>query len=351
MIRNLLTVSVSLAALGVPAASASTPETANVERIAADRLAISWSDTGPIDVFVSKLPDATIGDATLVSGDDRDGRHELSVGSAERPYILLRKQSGDIVRVAERAVDLEQGSNFRDIGGYPAADGKHVRWGLIYRSGGTPLLTEADVAEVQSLGIQMFDLRSTEERVIAPTRVEGVPYMAIGYSMTSMADVKATDEPWIGRVYRNFPTRLAPHMRLLFAELIDGGSPVAYNCSAGQDRTGFTTAMILSALGVPRDIILEDFHLSTTYRRPEYEMPKIDPVVHAGNPAAMFFAKYQQDPAAAKPKPLMEPDGTPFLAYSFDEIEKRWGSVEAYLEKEAGVGPAQLAALRARYLQ
>src|SRR3546814_16616904 len=79
-----------------------------------------------------------------------------------------------MIRVAERALPLEHGSNFRDIGGYPAAGGKHVRWGMIFRSGGTPLLNDADEQRIGALKLgEMVDLRSSEERVLAPTRISG----------------------------------------------------------------------------------------------------------------------------------------------------------------------------------
>src|SRR3546814_19114116 len=100
--------------------------------------------------------------------------------------------------------------------------------------------------------------------------------------------------------------------------------------------------MIMSALGVPREVIYKDYLLSTGYRKPLYELPKIDPVAQADNPAAMFFVKYQQSPEAAKPKPLVDGQNQPFLVQAFDEVEKRWGSVEAYLEKAVGVRPVEL---------
>jgi protein-tyrosine phosphatase len=138
---------------------------------------------------------------------------------------------------------------------------------------------------------------------------------------------------------------------MLFSELLQRDVPVAYICSAGQDRTGFTTAMILSALGVPRDVIMKDYLLSTTYRQPQFEMPPIDPAMQASNPVAKMFAMAQKDPKMTKAQPLVEADGTPFLAFAFREIDEKWGSVDAYLQAELGVGPAQIAALRAAYLE
>ena len=337
--------------LSTAAAQALPPANALVSRSDGDTLTVSWTDPDPVDLLVSDDPAATVRQARPVSTDDRDGRETVKAKAGERAYFLIRdRKSEDLVRVAERLLPLQQGSNFRDIGGYPAAGGRHVRWGLIYRSGGQPLLTDADVAEIQSLKLtSLVDLRSSEERVIAPTRIDGVPYQAVGYSMSSLMGGGA---PKNGEgVYRRMPAMLAPQLKLVFADLLAKKGAIAYNCSAGQDRTGFVTAMILSALDVPRDVIVADYHLSTTYRRPEWEMPKIDTVAQANNPVAMMFAKYQQNPAAAKPQPLKDPDGTAFLTYAFDEIEKRWGSVDAYLEQEAGVSKIDRAALRATYLE
>ena len=332
-------------------AHAASVEAPSVARTAPDAVTVSWTDKDTVDVFVSDDPAATPDKAKLVSKQDRDGMETVAVTPGERVYFLLKDhRSGQTVRVAERVLPLQQSSNLRDIGGYPAAGSKHVRWGLIYRSGGQPMLSDADLKAIGSLRLaNLIDLRSSEERVIAPSRIDGVPYQAVGYSMMTLTGGRT---PKNGEsVYRKMPGMLAPQLRLVFQDLLAKKGAIAYNCSAGQDRTGFVTAMILSALGVPRDTIVTDYHLSTTYRRPEWEMPRIDTAAMANNPVALMFAQYQKNPAAAKPQPLKDPDGTAFLSYAFDEIDKRWGSVDAYLEQEIGVTKVDLAALRAAYLE
>jgi len=321
-----------------------------VSRVAPGQLTVSWTDPDPVDVLVSSDPAAKPEQMKLVSRADKDGRETVSAAPGERLYFLLKDRSGQTMRVGERALPLMQASNFRDVGGYPAAGGKHVRWGLIYRSGGQPLLTDADVAQVGTLGLaHQVDLRSSEERALAPSRITGVPYEAIGYSMAALVASGAASNG--EAVYRKMPLMLAPHLKLVFRDLLARDGAIAYNCSAGQDRTGFVTAMILTALGVPRETILADYHLSTALRRPEWEMPKINAAAHPGDAAAQLFAGYQSSPAAAKPQPLKAADGTAFLSYAFDEIESKWGSVDAYLEKEAGVSHADIAKLRAAYLE
>lgn len=343
-------------------AFADTPANPVVERIAPDRLKVSWTDRNGVDIYMADRADATFDAAKLVSANDRDGIHEMAVAPGTRSYFLLRDhKDGASARTAERLLPLEHGSNFRDIGGYPAASGKHVRWGMIYRSGATALLTEADMKTVEGIKLaNLVDLRSSEERQLAPTRIYGVPYHAVGYSMSAITNAMVTAPAATagqampsngGALYRRMPQMLAPQMRLLFARLLAKEGPLAYNCSAGQDRTGFATALILSALGVPRDTIIADYHLSTRYRRPEYEMPKFDPAAFPDNAAAQMFSRYRRDPAAAKPQPLKEADGTAFLSFALDEIDKHYGSVEGYLDKELGVSAIDVAALRASYLE
>jgi len=329
-------------------------DNALAERTDADRLRLSWQAKGPVDVYKADRPDAPIASATLVAAKNRDGKAEVSAPGDARAYFLLRDAAdGSVVTVAERLIPLQQGSNFRDIGGYQGAGGKHVRWGLIYRAGGSALLTPGDLAKVKALGLRnMVDLRSDEERVLAPTKIDGVPYSAVGYSMAALL---GAPQPGAvqngGTIYRNFPTLLAPQLRIVFDMLKRGEGPIEYNCSAGQDRTGFVTAMILSALGVPRETILGDYHLSTQWRQPGNEMPPIDKTLYANNPVAMMFAGYQTNPAAAVAQPLKDGDGRAFLSSAFEEIDGKWGSVDAYLASEIGVSKVDLAALRRAYLQ
>ncbi len=348
--RIIMLLGLALALLAFrPSAAHAAVHAGQVERDGNGALKVTWQADGPVDVYVSDQPETPIRRARLVSAGDADGHHSYAATGATRTYFILSDRHGASLRVAERLLPLDHGSNFRDIGGYAGAGGKHVRWGMIYRSGGQPLLSDTDLATVNALKLkQLVDLRSSEERVLAPTRISGVPYTAIGYSMAAM--MKSGGGRNGVDTYRNFPLFLAPQLRIIFTQLLNAQSPIAYNCSAGQDRTGFSTAMILSALGVARDTILEDYHLSTKFRHPEFEMPLIDAAAHPGDAAAQMFSKYQQLPGWKTPQPLKEADGRAYLLGAFEEIEAKWGSVDAYLEKEIGLKPAQRTRLRALYL-
>ena len=329
---------------------AAPPVDAVVERAGTEQLQVRWSSPDPVDVYVAGVPGADVAHATRVALADRDGQATVAAPAAgfKRSYVILRNaRTGEATRVAERAVPLEAGSNFRDIGGYPAAGGRHVRWGMIYRSGGTPLLNETDKERIGALGLStMVDLRSDEERALAPSRIDGVPYTAVGYSM-----VKLNAGGGMEGVYRAMPDVFAPQLKLVFAQLLRGEQPLVYNCSAGQDRTGFVTAVVLSALGTPYPVIVSDYHLSTTYRRPEFEMPRIDVAAHPGDPAAALFAHYQADPRYSTPQPLKTAEGKAYLDFAFAAINEKWGSPEGYLRSGLGLSAADIARLRAHYTE
>ncbi|EGD58506.1 protein tyrosine/serine phosphatase [Novosphingobium nitrogenifigens DSM 19370] len=338
---------IAWATAGVPAFAAP-PDHVELARTDAATVALHWTSSDPVDVLVAERADAAPYAAVVVAHRVADGKASVALASSVRRYVLLRNaRTGEITRVGERILPLEAGSNFRDIGGYPAAGGRHVRWGLIFRSGATPMLTPGDLAEVGQLHLtNMVDLRSDEERQLAPTRIDGVPYTAVGYSMRDVMVPGGMEG-----VYRGLPTLMQPQLRQVFARLLRKEGPLAYNCSAGQDRTGFVTAVILSALGTSYPVIVEDYHLSTQARHPQFEMPRIDPAQFPGNAAAQLFAHYQQMPNANVPQPLMGKDGKAFLDTAFDEIRVKWGSVEGYLHDALHLTDADIAALRQAYTE
>jgi protein-tyrosine phosphatase len=329
-----------LAVSGCPIIASPAARNPSVVRLDSEHVVIAWTDANPVDVYRSERPDPDLGKGELLSQGNRDGRYRMTITPDARYFVLLRDRvDHNVVPVAERLLPLERGSNFRDVGGYATADGKHVRWGLIYRSAATPLLSEHDIAYIRTLGLRsMIDLRSTEERQLAPTilAIQGLRYIAIDY-------------PFDERLgsYEYLLTSLAPQFRAIFLELLSNKGPISYNCTAGQDRTGVATALILSALGVPRQIILDDYHLSTVDRQPQYEMPPLDPSKYPNNPVASLFAKAR----LAKAPALYAPNGRSWLAVLFDQMDAEWGSMDNYLRQILGVGPTEIARLRDRYVE
>lgn len=328
-------------------------EAGEVKRSDARTVTLHWQDNDPVSVYTSTDPEAGIAEATLVASNVRSGTLSVPVAATERRYFLLRDGGdGSVVTVAERELPLERGSNFRDLGGYRGADGRMVRWGRIFRSGAMPLLTSGDYALLGGLKIDsIVELRSLDERMIAPTELDdrtGAAFLSNDYSLKTMMANMMADREYL---YRDVGKALAPQYRMIFRRLLANDGAVLYNCSAGQDRTGVATALVLSALGVDRQTILRDYHLSTALRRPQNEMPPLNPADWPGNPIVPYYVAAMNAPGGPKAEPLFTPSGASHLVRFFEVIERDYGSVEAYLDRELGVSAADVKRLQAIYLQ
>lgn len=326
----------------------------SVTRTDTNNLQIIWENKNPITIYKSERPDELLNKDMIISKNDKSGSFLVKADTNSRQYfILIDEEDKQVLKTAERVLPLATGSNFRDIGGYATSSGKHVKWGKIYRSGGSPLLDAIDQDKIAKLNLkQIYDLRSSEERVLAPTKIDNVNYATYNYSFTSMMKSNDGSMPRNGsQLYRNFPTKFAPQLKEIFNELLANDVPLAYNCSAGQDRTGFVTSIILSSLGVGKDDIVNDYHLSTKYRQPQYEMPKINIEANKDNAAAQLFAKYQSAPNASIPQPLKDENGQAFLEGAIAEINEKWGNVDNYLIKVIGLSKQDIKKLREMYTE
>jgi protein-tyrosine phosphatase len=341
------------------ASGAQARELASVTRIDAAKVSFTREDDAPISVWLSDDTRLDKGDRRLAKAT-RDKVLTVELPATRRAYLLFKGKGGTVHAAAERVLPLAQGSNFRDIGGYVTRDGRAVRWGRVYRSGAQPLLTAADDALVDQLHLgTVVDLRSIEERQINPDTIddrEGALFVSNDYPMASMM---AGFQAHGGEdIYRGMERSLAPQYRSLYRRIMvsgpghsgDGGEgAVLYHCSAGQDRTGVATALLYDMLGVDRETILADYHLSTQLRRPFWEMPRIDPAKYPGNMMAAYYAKAYKD-ESARAEPLYTKSGASHLGQFFTYLDATYGGSEGYMRQVLGFGDADLLKLRAAML-
>jgi protein-tyrosine phosphatase len=243
-----------------------------------------------------------------------------------------------------RHLNLTGASNFRDLGGYPARAGRPVCWRRIFRSNHLGHLTDDDVAGLRGLGLQhAFDLRGAEERLAAPSRLDGITVHSLPIEPAVMAELKAhldTGKPLsaaqtaelMRESYRNYVRRATPCFRSLFAHLLGDDAPLVIHCTAGKDRTGFAAALILNSLGVSDDLIVDDYLLTNHHYR-------VDPATV--NSIDM--------PDAVKAV-LISVEAS-FLAAAFDTIRSEYGDLKTYFEDGLGIGARQRATLEAHYLE
>jgi protein-tyrosine phosphatase len=359
-LRYFLALFIAGAATNAASANEVLIDDAGVERTDEGRVFVHWRSTpaeAPIDIA---LGGADGRELELISDDDRDGQHELSSDqAAQRPLIYLLTSSGKRLITAERLLPLEGGRNFRDLGGYRTADGHQVKWGYVYRSGTMANLSDADYELLGSQGIRVIcDFRTNEEREREPTRWQAIAseldYRTRDYAAGSNlreAFSKGTPDPGsmreaMIRLYGEVPYEHAESYRSMFKALAAGEAPLAFNCSAGKDRTGVAAALLLTMLGVPRDIVIEDYALSEKLVNYEAQYAR-SPRVASSKPNPWAFI--EKLPAEVR-APLLrsEPD---YIRTALTEIEKREGSVDRYFERVLGISRADQDSIRRLLLE
>lgn len=253
-----------------------------------------------------------------------------------------------VAAARERFLAVDGGRNFRDLGGYHGAGGRTVRWGLLYRSGSLGGLTPAGQARIDGINpAAIIDLRSDEERATdnGPWLANRRGYWFRHYSisrgdMARLFSQSGGTEPvnlraMMQGAYRTLPKEQAASYRALFAALLADKSPVVVNCTAGKDRTGIASALVLTALGVPYAAVRRDFLLSN-------DAPGMKTLSSAlSGPMAKLSPQ--------SVKILAGVEGA-YLDTAFAGMRKDYGSVDGYLSRELGMGPREIARLRARML-
>jgi protein-tyrosine phosphatase len=252
------------------------------------------------------------------------------------------------VHPPRRRLELEGPVNFRDLGGYATADGRHVQWGRVYRSDSLETLTTADLARLDQLGIRVIcDLRRDEERAAAPSRVVGRGELRIEH--LPIGGIAAETRDMAGRMLRgeipevSVATMAGVYLTILdlhpdsfgavLAHAADAASlPMVIHCTAGKDRTGVASALLLAALGVDDETVAADYELSNelqAYARVAAVRPQLDA-------AGIRFEKVEAYFLAPRE----------VIVATLDGLRERHGSVEAYLTGQAGLRKATLDKLR-----
>ncbi|WP_068070515.1 tyrosine-protein phosphatase [Novosphingobium lentum] len=257
-----------------------------------------------------------------------------------------------------RRFDLVGGCNLRDIGGYPTADGRRVRHGVLYRSGVLTYLTPADHEAIAPAGIRtIIDLRRDDEITVEPTTWAG-PARNLSWQLDESIASSQRGAPWEHAatgaearewLIRSYPTMkdwLVRPLRGLFDAVLDDETPVLFHCAAGKDRTGFCAAMVLGLVGVGEDAILTDYALTNT----EVDLYAFT-VTHRAAGMGLTdgehpFEKMQPDVRDA----LMCADPA-YLKSALDSVVAAHGSIAGYAREALGLDDARIAAIRERLLE
>lgn len=250
---------------------------------------------------------------------------------------------------AGRPLTIEGTINARDLGGLPTGDGRRVGLGKLIRSAELDKLTGRGVAALrdQHRVATILDLRSTRERTKRPPAIglhRDATLVHYDYA-TSSADMErlwAKDDVTHAEVhammldiYRRLPWEQAEGFRLLFELVETGRTPILFHCAAGKDRTGAAAALLLSALGVTREAIYDDFLMSELC----FEANRTR---FAGNGADALLLR-------AEWEPILRTDRA-YLEAMFTALEAR-GDMAFYFAEALGFDAPRIERLRASMLE
>ncbi|MFI5320464.1 MAG: tyrosine-protein phosphatase, partial [Myxococcota bacterium] len=239
------------------------------------------------DALVLHLARPVTSPLTVRAGGDtvavvREGTHAL-LGPFDprfRHVLALEDADGNRVEIAERKLPLEGPRNFRDLGGYPTADGRRVRWGQVFRADSLAELSDADIAYLGRIGLaRVIDLRGDFEISDRPNRLAGRTEFAYVQLQIGEGDLAPAewarkfeagefgeiDASWLVRGYQRTLDERAERVGGVLRQLAAAPSPAVFHCTAGKDRTGIVSALLLLLLGVPREVVIGDYSLTALY--------------------------------------------------------------------------------------
>jgi protein-tyrosine phosphatase len=323
-------------ALAAREATGSVFAAATVTQAADGSYTVGWQAPDAGNVAVTAVTDPSGGGTgtSVGSGGATGSLKVTGLPAAPRWYFRLVPSSGGPLVIADRSLHLAHARNLRDVGGYRTADGHWVRMGAFYRSN---KLSELDQNELGTLAADnvklVVDLRNGQERGDDPDRIpagakyqvadlidlsKGLPTapdltLALLLALPLLLKSSKDAEQNLGyRLMVNAPSARAAYRDLLNALAAQPASAV-FHCTAGKDRTGWGAAVLLTLLGVDRKTVYDDFLASNTY--------------------------YGSDSVRAN-----------WLDAAFAEVDRSYGSFDAYVHKGLGLSDATIAALKSRLL-
>ncbi len=330
-------------------------EDISLTRTGDDSVNISWTynnKDSKVAIFKGEKPDAidrckpavtvTGKSEVTISGLDPDTRYYFEVVPADRPNTII----------SERRVQLEGSVNFRDLGGYQAADGRRVKWGRLFRSDNLGRLTDRDVFLLQKMEIrQVCDFRTPAEIkklsdrfpknehgkfLLLPIR-HGESDPANTFDRIKNGDVDWMTEEFMIKGYLKNIENFAPLWATFFKMLAEPSNrPLVFHCTGGKDRAGVAAALILLALGVPEKTVIRDHGLSNLYIAAVLERIYVQIRTMGVDPDGI--SAYFTAPQNA-------------IVAVLSHLEKEYGSAANYLTNKAGVDEKLLIRLKEDLLE
>lgn len=259
-------------------------------------------------------------------------------------------------------LDLKKLNNTRDLGGFPAADGKVIKKGKLIRSGKLYKLPKSTRDALKRAGVtSVIDLRTDKEREEYPfTAIDGANYYHIPLvctattGITHQKSMAATMMKESKRIKSEFGTAdkymESMYAIILFSEeskerlkeilrlILENEGCILWHCNGGKDRTGIVAMLVEELLGVDEELIIKDYIASDKFQRRRRNIQKAG--LHV-IPLPRRFKKILFALMNAKPQ---------YIKGAIDEIKQRYGTVENYCKVELGLTDGDVEALKEKYL-
>ena len=335
--------------LAVPLAMADGIENATCEQTGPGTYRIDFQSSptaGPISIYASAHADRIDSAKPILVASAGPARITVP-DQPGRVYFHLKPKSGPTRVVSIRRLPLEGAANFRDLGGYRTADGHHIRWGLVYRSGQLSGLTAKDYEYLLSVGLHLIcDFRIDTERERSPTRWQDGPspeIVPMSIDTLTYVPAGATLQERMKLVYNRLPVDAIPQYGEVLHRIIKGDLPTMFHCSGGKDRAGVFSALLLTALGVPFDTVKADYLLTNKYLVPDDKLEQMAA-------ALQKRLKLETLPDADTVRRNVGVDPA-WLDIAFEGITKTYGSFDRYLHDGLKLSDSDLRSLRSRLLE
>ena len=242
----------------------------------------------------------------------------------------------------ENQFKIKKVTNFRTIGNIKNIDGRILKDGKFYRSAHLHQLKNKSIKEFQKLRIkEIIDLRNSKEISqkpdVIPQNIDYKNYSAFedegdqldqAKKLVLKGKVKGSDAGHrMLDFYKTYATENPKIIKKIIHEILDSENPVLYHCTAGKDRTGIITALILTILKFDKETIENDYLLSNNYRK-----QLVQKRIHLAHNLHFLYPK--MDLNVIEKLSWVEKD---YLHVSFSEIDNKYGSIDVYIHQVLGI--------------
>ncbi|WP_157945031.1 tyrosine-protein phosphatase [Apilactobacillus quenuiae] len=256
----------------------------------------------------------------------------------------------------KRILDIKNGYNFRELGGYPTKDGRKIKWNKLIRSGELSELSHTDQRYLTEYGVKYdVDLRSDLERnnaadkTLPKTHFISNPVFNTGHDKTDEQYAKQysnNSDLGINNMILSYQSMVTEDsakiaFRRLFNILLkndEDNSSVLFHCAQGKDRTGLSAAFILFALGVNEKDIKKDYLISKEQMKPYIQL-KINE-----------YAKYGMNNILKNNLTNLYSVDEKYFDAAMDKIKKEYGNINNFLHQFIGLSDKEINKLRDIYL-